>query len=40
MVGDVSDDVVELKTLGTFMNFEPSLFVYFAVFLEVGDDGD
>jgi hypothetical protein len=40
MVGDVSDEAEELKTLGTVMNFEPSLFVYFAVFREVGDGGD
>jgi hypothetical protein len=40
MVGDVSDEFAKLKTLGTVMNFEPSLFVYFAVFLELGDGGD
>jgi hypothetical protein len=27
------------EDLGTVMNFEPSLFVYFAVALEVGDVG-
>jgi hypothetical protein len=40
MVGDVSEESLGLKTLGTVMNFEPSLFVYFAVGWEVGDAGD
>lgn len=39
MAGDVSEDSV-LLDLGTVMNFEPSLFVYFAVAFEVGDVGD
>ena len=30
MAGDVSDESLVLKALGTVMNFEPSLFVYFA----------
>ena len=37
---DVSDESLALKDLGTVMNFEPSLFVYFVVALEVGDVGD
>lgn len=40
MAGDVSDESLGLKDLGTVMNFEPSLFVYFAVALKVGDVGD
>ena len=36
MVVEVSDDS---EDLGTVMNFEPSLFVYFAVVWEVGDAG-
>jgi hypothetical protein len=38
MVEDVSDEVLVVD-LGTVMNFEPSLFVYFAVAL-FGDVGD
>lgn len=37
--GDVSDELLVVKFLGTFMNFEPSLFVYLAVALEIGDAG-
>jgi hypothetical protein len=40
MAGDVSDESEMFKALGTVMNFEPSLFVYFAVAFEVGDVGD
>jgi len=36
MADEVSDDS---EDLGTVINFEPSLFVYFAVVLEVGDAG-
>jgi len=41
MAGDVSDESAELKFFGTVMNFDPSLFVYFALFgFDVGDVGD
>ena len=38
--GDGSGESVELKTLGTVMNLEPSLFVYLAVIGAVGEVGD
>ena len=40
IAGDVSDESEVFWDLGTFMYLEPSLFVYFAVALEVGDVGD
>jgi hypothetical protein len=40
MAGDVSDESVVIWDLGTFMYLEPSLFVYFAVVLKVGEVGD
>ena len=40
MAGDVSDESLGLKDLGTVMNFEPSLLVYLAVGLfDVGELG-
>lgn len=40
IIGDVSDEVSMLNTLGTVMYFEPSLLVYFAEFLVAGEGGD
>lgn len=40
MAGDVSEESEMLDTLGTVMNFEPSLLVYFAVAFVEGDGGD
>ena len=40
MAGDVSDESEVFWDLGTFMYLEPSLFVYFAVALKVGEVGD
>jgi len=40
MAGEVSEESEMFDTLGTVMNFEPSLFVYFAVAFVEGDGGD
>ncbi len=40
MAGEVSDDSISFTGLGTVMNFEPSLFVYFAEFFGAGEVGD
>jgi hypothetical protein len=40
IAGDASDESLGLKNLGTVMNFEPSLLVYFAVACKVGEVGD
>lgn len=40
IAGEVSEESVIVDAFGTVMNLEPSLFLYFAVALDVGEAGD